>query len=317
MYSVQRYLSSTAAALELQSDHEPLLQSSSANKNGVSNTRGQWTQFCLGMLFMFVISVCFFLLVPAQLHFTEPPSSPLLQRTLISGDSCWGETWDDCICDAISCGDDGDDPACIGSCDTKLKSDSCRMASDNCVQYDARYCGTWCSEQRFQVSSFECSSCRSDECGPFCHGVPSVCKFDLCPASAELCGDSWALTCRSVSNGDIKPAVTQKILGDDDTGFITEMSITLALTKYNDMLKAAGVSCDCEIMPDDTCMEADLCTAVQELADGFTARIETMSGWDSRCCAYCTMVDPSGLCAGAVAHYASALTRTLTDRTEL
>lgn len=217
------------------------------------------------MSFGHVVSFLVLLIWPLQADAVSFALDDSRLQMMGSDSSCWEETWDDCLCDGIACGDNGNDPTCIGSCDAKLESSPCRVASSKCHQYDARYCGSWCSDQRFEVSKFECSKCRSEECEPFCHGVPSVCKFDLCPASSTLCGDAWALTCRSEHNGGIKPSITQKVLGDAATGLITELSITAAFSKYNEMLKEEGIDCDCKEMPDDVCMEADLCTAVQNL----------------------------------------------------
>ena len=88
--------------------------------------------------------------------FVAAPSWALCVRGQ-SNESCFSQTWNECSCDDIVC---NNDPHCINTCDARLVSDPCRKASSRCKQYDARVCGTWCSDQRFLVDNFTCSKCR-------------------------------------------------------------------------------------------------------------------------------------------------------------
>lgn len=230
----------------------------------------------------------------------------VLSSALAGAEECFTQSWDACKCESFAC-DNSD--KCLGPCDAKQESVECRSLSSKCGQYDNLLCGSWCTDQRGE--NITCASCRSEECEPFCHGDPSVCKFDMCPVNAATCGDSWAFACLDT----ISPADTKKALGDASLGVFTSASIAAALTAFNDKLKAEGTDCDCSIYNkgehvDPFCKKTDLCSAVQGILDDDASPRED-AAWDGRCCAYCMMVDDLGECGlwSPTGHYGNMINR--------
>ena len=166
-----------------------------------------------------------------------------------------------------------------------------------------------------------CSSCRAEECEPFCHGNPSVCKFDLCPVNAAACGDGWAFACQNFSA--IAPEDTKRALADPATHRFTPASIAGALEKWNARMRASGADCDCSAYSggehaEPFCKKSDLCAAVEGILDP-TPPERSESAWDGRCCAYCVLASEQGECGlwSPTSHYGHILERVLPLLSEL
>ena len=231
-------------------------------------------------------------------------------------DDCYTQSWEACSCDALEC---ANSEACLAPCNEKQESPACRALSKNCDQYDNLVCGSWCTDQR--GGNVTCSSCRAEECEPYCHGDPSVCKFDLCPVNAAACGDGWAFACQNFSA--IAPEDTKRALADPATQRFTPASIAGALETWNARMRASGADCDCSAYDggehaEPFCKKSDLCAAVEGILDP-TPPERSESAWDGRCCAYCVLASEQGECGlwSPTRHYGHILERVLPLLSEL
>ena len=210
-----------------------------------------------------------------------------------AGDYCYTQSWDACSCDDILCSNGT--TTCIDECDQVLASDACSEISAECDHYDVQQCGVACWN-----GLGSCPQCRDETCdirpAAFCHGSPSCCKYNYCPAEAMLCGDCWSMRC-----GSHDAAVAA--LGSDE-GDITEASLTAALTAFDAYLRdpSSGITCNCNsVNGTATCMTAELCLAVEGLNNisaGLPVTpspVEGVDDFDLSCCSYCLLIDEQGV----------------------